>query len=289
MKDNLQLKLKQFVPDLLKKNIICKACIRIKEGRIINENFGDDLNYYFLKDVFNKNISLFDYSILANHINVPNYLFIGSIIEMFSDSNSIIWGAGCISADQPFHKPRKVLAVRGPLTRRRFLEKGIECPSVYGDPALLLPLYYKPQNIKKYQFGIIPHYSDINTDFINKLRKILPNSTLIDMRHYKSYQDIVTQICSCEIIISSSLHGLIVAEAYKIPNIWIKCSNNIIGGEFKYHDFFYSVGKECEKPIEINNIKSVNDITSIAYNWKASDINLTQLINNAPFKITKLK
>ena len=69
---------------------------------------------------------------------------------MLTNKNTIIWGAGVIDdkANLPA-KPLKVLAVRGPLSRKYLLKKGIECPEIYGDPAMLMKYIYKPILLKK--------------------------------------------------------------------------------------------------------------------------------------------
>lgn len=287
METNYFIKIKQLFLDVLKKSIICKACVRIENSKMIPSNLGDDLNYTFLPQIFNKPISLYDYSFIAHKFNTSNYLFIGSTIEMLADSNTIVWGAGCISSESKIPHSKKVLAVRGPLTRKRLLDAGIECPAVYGDPALLLPLFYTPTKKKKYKIGIIPHYLDINTPFIEKLKTFTHEHLVIDMANYSSYQNIIEKICSCEIILSSSLHGLIIAEAYGIPNIWIKCSDNIMGGNFKFHDFFCSINRDRKKPYLSQDINNINDITDIISHWESGEINLSQLIESAPFQIKK--
>jgi pyruvyltransferase len=99
-----------------------------------------------------------------------NYVSIGSILH-FSDKNSIVWGAGFISKDSYCKvPPKKILAVRGPLTRKKLIEQNIECPKIYGDPALLLPIFYHPKIKKKYEIGIVPHYVDQKNEIIKALQ-----------------------------------------------------------------------------------------------------------------------
>ena len=62
------------------------------------------------------------------------------------------------------------------------------------------------------------------------------SAALIDVR--MPPKDVVNAISRCNYVISSSLHGLIVADSLKIPNLWVKSSDSIIGGEFKYHDYY---------------------------------------------------
>ena len=91
---------------------------------------------------------------------------------LFTKPNSIIWGTGCIDKGMIGEKPSKVYAVRGPLTREELLKKGIECPEVYGDPALLYPMIYNPKVEKKYKWGIIPHYIEFESA---RDRKVIKN------------------------------------------------------------------------------------------------------------------
>lgn len=56
------------------------------------------------------------------------------------------------------------------------------------------------------------------------------------------------EILSCKKIVSSSLHGLIVAHAYGIPAIWQKFSDNIFGDDIKYIDYLESVKLPTYKP-----------------------------------------
>jgi pyruvyltransferase len=210
---------------------------------------------------------------------------------MCCTKNTEIWGAGIIHEVKSLRiKPRKVYAVRGPLTRKRLLELGVECPEVYGDPALLISRYYKPNVKKKYSIGFVPHRSNLEKlqDFtvdgtpLSKRNDIL----VIDLTNYDKWTDVIDQICSCENIISSSLHGLVMAEAYKIPNVWIEFGKPLIGGHFKFHDFFLSIERDRESPYMIeDNELSIKDIKKDLSAWEHGIIDLQPLINAAPFPI----
>ncbi len=156
-----------------------------------------------------------------NFRNLTEYLCIGSIITWMTKENFVIWGAGVVYPDQPLkYKPKKVLAVRGPLTRRYLIRQGVECPEIYGDPALLFPHFIIPPRNKKYKLGIIPHFRDKENPLLNKYKQ-RNDIRIIDVES-KKWNSFIEQICECEIVISSSLHGLIISDAYAIPNYWIE-------------------------------------------------------------------
>ena len=87
--------------------------------------------------------------------------------------------------------------------------------------------------------GIILHKNDLNNDIVHKF--ILEKNqevTIIDIMHYDNWRDVINHILECKIIISSSLHGLILSDAYDIPNFWIKFSDKTFDGSFKYFRLF---------------------------------------------------
>lgn len=262
-------------------------------GRIKHENWGDDLNYYFIKEITNRPIVIYNRSCLAMRLNLNNFLVIGSTIDMLCKKNTKVWGAGIINNMEGIKiKPKKIYAVRGPLSREILLSRNIECPEIYGDPALLLPLYYRPTISKRYKYGIISHVSNENylrTMTLDNTAIFERNDVLIiSMKNYNNWQDIIDKICSCKAILSASLHGLIVAEAYNIPNVWIEFGSPLIGDHFKFHDFFLSIKHDRLNPMRIidNNISSV-DIENELNNWINGSINLQPLIDACPFSLKK--
>ena len=122
--------------------------------------------------------------------------------------------------------------------RKHLLELGYNCPEVYGDPALLMPLVYNPQVEKKYKIGIIPHYHDYSQ--VQEWYKNDAEILVIDLMTL-DVEEVTRQILSCEKTISSSLHGVIVSHAYQIPSVWVKFSEKIFGNDIKYKDYLESV------------------------------------------------
>lgn len=175
------------------------------------------------------------------------------------DENSILCGTGAVSIDQRIkNKPYKIISVRGPLTRDLLLKQGVECPAVYGDPAMLLPLFYLPththaeQQTECLKIGVIPHYVDKENKLLKDLLRhsqchlidiLLPSNKMGKMSVDYEWKTWIDELCLYDAIISSSLHGLIIAEAYGIPTLWVKFSDEINGDDFKFYDYYASIGQ----------------------------------------------
>ncbi len=126
-----------------------------------------------------------------------------------------------------------IRAVRGPKTRASLVHAGFTCPEVYGDPAILLSRFYNPKvSTVKGKVIIIPHHSRFQK-YVGKYQNVLDTYT-------NDWQKFVLEIKSAEKVISSSLHGIILAEAYGVPCIWL---NDIPDSPFKYEDYYQSTGR----------------------------------------------
>jgi pyruvyltransferase len=231
-------------------------------------NFGDLITPYFLRKYCDKK----DYSFCFNN-RLPKIISCGSIMRMCNE-NVIVYGSGIRDINQNIKKGI-IKIVRGPLTRNRLLKINCYCPPTYGDPGLLLPLYYNPKIQKKYKLGIIPHHIHYN-----QIKKMYSNdnSILIINLINNNIEIVIKEILKCQKIISSSLHGLIVSDAYNIPNKWIKFNNEIKGDDTKFYDYFSSVNR---KDIEYIN----------CYGYKKIPHNVLSLIENVniSFDLIKLK
>lgn len=264
--------------------IIVNGWLNIRFGRVVKRNFGDELNFYMLKELTGKQIIGY-YDIPHLHAST-DLLFIGSIVEEFTTPNSIIWGSGAISGEKPInHKPAKVCAVRGKLTRKYLIDQGISCPEVYGDPALLLPAIYTPRVSKKYKIGLIPHVNDLSSDIVRKIISQREDIHLIRFDNYDDWHSVIDEINECESIISSSLHGLIISDAYQIPNVWVAISSNIKGGHFKFLDYFSAVNRTTNEPVRLTSINTIQETLRKIKDYTPIQYNRSALIKASPFHL----
>lgn len=216
-------------------------------------NWGDHINPYIIEKMTGKTVlqSTFGWT--------EHLLAVGSILRN-ANSNSIVWGSGFISKTSKFRvTPKKIAAVRGPLTGQRLIELGYENPEVYGDPALLMPRFYNPEIVKQHKIGLVAHYAEKNDAVVDYLASL--GVYLVDIQ--LPVEAFVDQLCKCETIISSSMHGLIAADAYGIPNRWLMLSDKLVGGQFKFQDYYNSIGVFDETPVKTSNLFSIDNIDTL--------------------------
>jgi pyruvyltransferase len=222
-----------------------------------NYNFGDMLNEYLVAAISGREVIHYHEVFHFKKI----YSAIGSILDEFWIINLVVWGSGLSSYDGEIRTlPREVKAVRGPLTRERLKNCGISVPEIYGDPGLLISYFYKPILSKTYDLGVIPHFKHKESD--NMLSIIASNSivnvVLIDVN--LEPLSVVDLILSCKKIISSSLHGLIIADSYKIPNSWVTFEDSVVIPNFKFDDYYLGTNRKIKTPIIINSLTEVKNL-----------------------------
>lgn len=191
--------------------------------------------------------------VLFKHFNIPftatsyeqsNIICIGSVARLAKDRDIVV-GSGIIRKNEQLNKDAIWKSVRGPRTREQVLKCGGECPAIYGDPALLLPLLCA-ESEKKHEVGLVPHYQHFS------ICQRYKDMNIIDVRNLDPLK-VVKKITECKYIISSSLHGIITAHAYGIPAAWVDFGG-LHGDRSKFYDHYESVGLKTtlstvEKPI----------------------------------------
>jgi len=221
------------------------------------QNFGDVLTANILKH----------FNVKYEHTNVheeANMFATGSIARLATFGSTVI-GSGIIRSNEAQDPTVKWKSVRGPLTRECVIKSGGECPEIYGDPALLLPLFCE-ESEKEYDVGIVPHYFDykrVKTMYGKQYHVI----NVINHDPLK----VAKEITKCRKIISSSLHGIIAAHAYGIPAAQVKWSK-LFGDGAKFADYYASVGLEPEDSVmskakfRVGKIPDLNPLIDIFNN-----------------------
>lgn len=233
------------------------------------ENFGDALSPYIVRRLLGQ-----QHTLEVNGEGEADLLAIGSWLH-YAQEGTHIWGTGLRTEPpqeedaQHDYKTLNVHAVRGPLTRDFLLRRGIWCPPVYGDPALLLPRLFQPECDLELadQVGLVPHLGSIEKyQHAKGFHVISPLTTNVE--------DTIRQIVSCRAIVSQSLHGLIVADAYGVPNVWLRDLPS--EGDLKFRDYFASQSR----PLQFINTLDEFEAGRL---WSGGELDTAALLNSFPF------
>jgi hypothetical protein len=215
-------------------------------------NMGDILNKWLVETIAQD-------SVVLARPGQDVYMCIGSIAK-FAEKGMKVWGTGTMRMSDKLSKDAEWCAVRGPLTRQAVIQSGGECPEVYGDPALLMPYLYKPEIEKQHTIGIIPHYVDYQA-----VKSVYHGYKVINILDANPLA-VIDQILKCEKIVSSSLHGLIIAQAYGIPAVLVDTIDGKLSGDgTKFLDYFYSTGQEPRLPVPMKDIENLKFSANLSF------------------------
>lgn len=164
---------------------------------------------------------------------------VGSVLEHVPPLwDGYIIGTGKLYEESRVHlygSATNVLALRGPLSKRFYPG---DC--ALGDPGLLADQLLGPQE-QIFDLGIVPHWSDIALPIDRRFVSDKWSSVVIDTT--ADPLSVVRLIGQCKKIVSSSLHGLVVADAYGIPRRFEYTPRfDREGGVFKFRDYHQSIG-----------------------------------------------
>lgn len=213
----------------------------VKMEWVDNGNLGDSLGPVIYSWMLERK------SISENKRTKKKYhlLTCGSLIGV-GNFDAVVWGSGAhvIQNIESLLFMKGILqydvrAVRGPITRNILVSCGYRCPEIYGDPAIIMPLIYNAPSIeKKYENSVVLHYylkdSNFNQDRFS--------CNYIDIAT-TDYEKLVREILASNKIISSSLHGIILAESYGVPAVFLNTGGYVDDALIKYYDWYYSTNR----------------------------------------------
>ncbi|VDM10417.1 unnamed protein product [Wuchereria bancrofti] len=172
---------------------------------------------------------------------------VGSILEQIPyEYNGIIAGVGKLHEKTNISFPNAtILGVRGPLTAKALGIKSNQ-KVVLADPGLIADELV-PLEDKEYDLGVVPHWTDKTLENNPIFKKYNPKIIRVTDDPLK----VISEIGKCKKIVSSSLHGIILADAFGIPRR-IEIAPRMLshphqeGGLFKWKD--YSASHSNSKP-----------------------------------------
>jgi hypothetical protein len=100
--------------------------------------------------------------------------------------------------------------------------------------------------VKKYGIGFVPHYVDQRLPAAVEFLERCPGVHFINV--YQSPLSVLAEIAACDFVISSSLHGLVVADSFSVPNVRVRLSSGVID-ELKFDDYYSAFNMTAPPPL----------------------------------------
>lgn len=203
-------------------------------------NFGDDLNPWLWEKIFG------DFS---EYQECVDFYGIGSILDsrFESENRKIIFGSGIrdFLFNPQLNENTDVRFVRGPISAKVFGN----CNYIT-DAAYCLGLLERKKAKKKYSLAYMPYFRHVpffNWGLFEKysgIKVIIPTN---------SVEQVLQEIDESEQLLTSAMHGAIVADIYRVPWMRVKLSSmgseSSIVSELKWCDWYKSLNFE-----EINSL-----------------------------------
>ncbi|PVA08262.1 polysaccharide pyruvyl transferase family protein [Thalassorhabdomicrobium marinisediminis] len=221
------------------------------------QNFGDAISATIVAHVAGRDV------VWAGHGRCELYA-LGSLMKMIRNNQTkprerggkpFVWGSGAMSgfADLSFLKHVRVTLLRGPVTAA-LLQRD---DRLFGDAGLLIAEALRaldgapPQ--RQDVIGLVPHMHFADDPKFVRIAAENPRIKLIDVRNPDAHA-VVREIASCAHVFSQSLHGLVTADAYGIPNTWIDPQGIHGGAMLKFHDYAAGIGRALGTPVEPRDV-----------------------------------
>lgn len=227
-------------------------------------NFGDELSRTIVELMLaRRGYTVFDG--LAKHRSL---LALGSILA-FARDGDVVWGTGVngsVPASHHRYNQLDIRAVRGPLTRQFLMGKGMTVPEVYGDPGLLVKrLTGSRFESARSGIAIVPNMFDMAQLKGQSLLKDFPQINVIDPT--RSWNEVIADIVKHEFVIASSLHGLVIADAFGIPSRYLRLTDH--EGKLKYEDYYEGTGRRLQFSRTIGQAMDDGPATAMTYDANA--------------------
>lgn len=162
----------------------------------------------------------------------------------------ILWGTGVLNPifRREFIDHLDIRLMRGPVGAALCRIPATE----FGDPGLLAPDALGLSPAREDRIVVIPHHSQMTDPAIRAMVERDPRLDLVDPRQDPA--PVCAAIAGAAHVVSASLHGLIVADAYGVANTWMDPAEQ---GLMKYHDYAASIGRYMLAPVAIDDVPAL--------------------------------
>ncbi len=197
-------------------------------------NFGDDLNPWLWSKIFGN---------FENYNSNVDFVGIGSILDnrIFEnkENKKIIFGSGVRDFDFSINEYENVdiRFVRGPISSR------LTNADFITDAAYALRQVETQNVFKKYKISYIPYFRNFYNFNWKLFEKILGIHVI---NPCEDIEKVIGEIKSSETILTTAMHGAILADLFRIPWMRVKFTKNgnetNLTSELKWNDWLMSVG-----------------------------------------------
>lgn len=191
----------------------------------------------------------------------------------------VVWGSGLLGPMLPSTtKHIRFLSVRGPLTAQSL---GLSVHN-FGDAGILAREMVDAAP-KTHRLGIIPHYTEANLPAVQALAAEVAHSTIISVQ--QDWPEVLRQLSACEAVVSSSLHGLIVADSYRIPNARVTFAESSSLADFKFRDYAASLGRPDGCALAGNPMNAAQSVMDSAFRYDDAVDRLCSFVRSTGVRI----
>lgn len=195
-------------------------------------NFGDDLNLWLWDYLLPGFREVHEQTLLVGVGTVLNPVLLPAGVHKLVVGSGYGYGTPPDIADS---QEWDVRCVRGPLTAKR-----LGLPPAMGivDPAVLITEMPEFRNLPKlHKKTFIPHWESAE---FGMWQSVCEPAGLTYLDPRGEAKSVIAHIAQSELIIAESMHGAILADAFRVPWIAVTTSGSI--NDFKWNDWAASVG-----------------------------------------------
>ncbi|MCL6707777.1 polysaccharide pyruvyl transferase family protein [Pseudomonas sp. R2.Fl] len=199
-------------------------------------NFGDDLNLWLWDHLLPGFRDVHEQTLLVGVGTVLNPVLLPTGVHKLVVGSGYGYGTPPDTADS---REWDIRCVRGPLTAKRL---GLSPAMGIVDPAVMITEMPEFRDLpKRHRKTFIPHWESAE---FGMWQSVCEPAGLTYLDPRGEAKSVIAHIAQSELVVAESMHGAILADAFRVPWIAVTTSRSI--NDFKWNDWAASVGVTYE-------------------------------------------